>query len=456
MGQMFFLGALSTAAVASLFRPWIGVVSAYLIAVLTPQAVWFWNFVDVRPVFWIMVPTIVGFGIGVARGIYDLQLLNNKRNVLLLGLWFFYTLSYLVGPYANVDSPYRFVTSQWASSTLNNIFILYFMGCLCIDNEKKLKALVGVLAFSVIYLIYWANDQYLSGNLIGRLAGPVDFFGNGIYSDENNFAMLFVVATPFLWYLGYAMRYRIACWGMWLVIPFGWHAVFLTASRGGLVGLAVTTLLVAWRTKNRWIGILLIPALFFAYTWQAGDLMRGRAETIQDFAIEESASSRLDAWAAATNMIVAHPVTGVGLASFSTAFPSYSQDIPREAHNTFFQIAGESGIFAGIAYIGIVAICILSLWRNGSRLRRAGIKGSPSILYLVNEAVLVAFTGLAICSLFLSLQMFEIFYLLCLLTNAVLYVSAKEKEVAVAEEEASSDVQSALGQYPARRTHRLS
>jgi O-antigen ligase len=122
-------------------------------------------------------------------------------------------------------------------------------------------------------------------------------------------------------------------------------------------------------------------------------------------------------------MVVDHPVTGVGLASFGPAFPFYSLEKPREAHNTFLQIAAESGLIAGIVFLLIYVYSIAGLWSNGNRLRQQDPGTKQSFLFLANEATLVAFCGLLVCSLFLSLQMFEVFYCLFVLVNSILFLS---------------------------------
>lgn len=415
---------LSGTAVASLARPWIGVTVAYLFVILVPQSVWWWNFQDLRPVLWILLPTLAGFALAVLKGKIQFQTLANKRTFFVLILWLFFALSYLAGPYVNVQGEYRFTDPAWAMSTVNKILVLYFLACLCIDAEVKLKYLVYVVTGSGIYLIYWANMRYLNGQVIGRMSGPTSLGGGGIYADENNFAMLFVVILPFIWYLGFAIRKRMLRWAFWLIIPFGWHAVFLTGSRGGLVGIAVTMLIMIWRTKNKLLGVLLVPAFIIAYIWQAGDVMRERADTLSEYETEASAAGRLEAWGAATNMIINHPVTGVGLASFGPAFQDHSEGKPRVAHNTFFQIAGESGLIAGLMYLSLVAANLLALWRTGKRLHLAGTNEQP-LLYWINEAVLAGFTGLVVCSMFLSLQLFEIFYCLSVMVNALVFIVSR-------------------------------
>ena len=429
MGRLFFLALLSSISLVALVRPWIGVVAAYGIVILVPQAVWWWNFQDLRPALWVLLPTIIGAALGLLRGVLSLSVLANKLNFFMFVLWMFFTISYLFGPYIDVVSVYRFTDPDWAFDTFNKIFLLYFLACICIDDIAKLRVLVSTILGSAVYLVYWANNMYLSGFVMGRLPGPVDINGVGSYSDENAFAMLFVVAAPFLWYMAQAVERRWLRYAIWLVIPFCWHAVFLTASRGGLIGIGVTTALLAIRGKSKMLGFLLIPAFIGAYYWQAGDLMKDRAGTIGEYRTETSASTRLEAWDAALGMIKAHPVTGVGLASLGPAFPDYSDKKPREAHNTALQISAESGAVAGLMYLLIVVTSIVALWRNGTRLRdqrSAGDNSNRDLLYLINESVLIAFFGFAVCALFLSLQMSEIFYCLCLLVNAVLLVSGRE------------------------------
>lgn len=425
MGRVIFVLLLLVTSLWALRRPWIGVAASYLVAILTPQAVWYWNFEGLRPALWLLLPTFIGFGVALARGELKLDPLRNRRVALLAGLWAFFAISYFFGPYVDVGGPYRFTSAAWAFETINKVLLLCFVALVCIDDERKVAVLAGVLGISAIYLVYWANSQYLTGQVWGRLAGPVDETGTGIYGDENTFAMLFVVAQPFLWYGGFALRSAKLRYALWLVIPFAWHAVFLTASRGGLVGVAAVTTLIALRSNRKALSLLLIPALAVAYVWQAGDLMKSRAETIDEFRTESSAATRLEAWGAAWNMMRAYPVTGVGLASFGPAFPDHSPKEPREAHNTVLQVAGESGAFAGLALVLLIFGTLRALWRNAAHLRTLPQEGDGHILPLLNEATLVALCGFSVCALFLSLQMYEILYFLLVLANAILYASSR-------------------------------
>ena len=423
MGHVLVLIALVAAGLVSLIWPWIGVVGGYFISTLTPQNVWWWDFQGVHPAEMILVPTIVGALVRLALGRLDIRALAARQHLWMAVLWLFLVLSHYLGPYADVVSKYRFSDPDWVLWTFNKIFALYFIAVLCITETKRLLALVVVMVVSVTYLTYWANYQYLSHHVFGRLHGPVNVDDTGIYSDENSFAMLFVVGIPFLWYSAQLFKGRILRYAGWLIIPFGWHSVFLTASRAGLLGIAFTTLLLAVRSKYRVLGLLLVPALVIAYFWQAGSLMRERAATIDEYHEDASAETRIWSWEAASRMIAAHPLTGVGLASYGPAFPDYSNKKPREAHDTLLQITAESGVFAGGAYALLVLGLLKGLWRNGRRLRaRSATSREDLYLYLTNEATLVAIAGFVVCAMFASLQMYEVFYFLCAIAGATLYL----------------------------------
>ena len=422
MGHVFLL-AMLVCAVVSLAYPWVGVLYGYLFVVMQPQEVWWWDFINVRATFWVIVPTCIGVLIGLARKSLNFEPLKDKRNLFILLLWAFSVLSYFFGAYVHTLSPYRFSIPAVTLSRLNKIIFFYFVACICIDTQKKAKYLYVVMLVSVGYLTYWANNQYWTGHWFGRLQGPTSAAGGGLYIDQNDFAMVFAVAQPFLWYFGVNCKSKLMSAFWWLLMPLSWNAIFLTGSRGGFLGLVVAIILIVVRSKRRILGLALIPIFLLVFLRDAGPIMAGRVISIDHYQVHKSAEDRLHAWQAAGRMIAAHPIVGVGLASFGPAFPHYSNHHPREAHDTFLQITAESGVFAGAMYLMIAFTLISALWKNGNDLKNRGAGEDASTLLMINEAVMIGFTGLVVCSIFLSLQEFEIFYCLNVLGNAVLYVS---------------------------------
>jgi hypothetical protein len=348
---------------------------------------------------------------------------------LLAFLWFCITCSYYFGPYVSHFSSGGLGPVQVFSIT-NTFFLFYFFAVLEMNETRKLRYLVIVFAASTAYLVYWANDQYLSQNWMqfefGRLLGPASVDGGSIYRDSNVFAMLFVTGLPFIYYLGWELKNKWLRWLLWAIIPLGWHAVFLTGSRGGLVGIAVIVTLVLILSNRK---ILTLPLLLFFlvfYQWQAGDVMHQRSDQIIDIEGEDSAEDRLTAWRGGFEMVLSHPVTGVGVGSFITALPSFIESRHMVAHNTFVQFAAESGVGAGLAYLSVVWLFFF----NSKKIRYWCLHSSEdeenNQIALYNNASTASFAGLIVCSLFLSLNVYEIFFVLLLFNNALYQICSKK------------------------------
>ena len=51
--------------------------------------------------------------------------------------------------------------------------------------------------------------------------------------------------------------------------------------------------------------------------------------------------------------------------------------------------------------------------------------------YWINEATLAALSGFVVCAFFLSLQKFEIFWYLCVIVNALVFLSESENGTSI-------------------------
>ncbi|WP_161794789.1 O-antigen ligase family protein [Desulfonatronum thioautotrophicum] len=392
--------------------------AAYVLVLLGPQHIWWWAFEGLRPFQLVALATIAGFVLAIARHDIGTTFLKTRINLFLVILLACMTLSYLFGPYVEYGPGPRHFDPAWLYKLTINIFLFYFIAVLCINDDRKFRYLSLVMVFSVAYLIYWINKQYLTGMAWGRIGGPWSPAG-GHFTDENFFALLVVMGLPFLYFLGFYYKNLIIRYGLWLIIPFGWHAVFLTGSRGGLIGLATILAITVLRSPKKWIGVLLIPLFIVAYQWQAGDVMRDRAQDIRSVDETTTAQTRFQAWNAGLEMMKAHPLIGVGLASFGPAFPNYSPYPARVAHNAYIEVGAENGVLAFIVYIGIYLTAIMTLWRKKPMQLWMQPGHEKHYLYLMNEALLVSFVGFAVSALALSAHYHEGFFYLLILINFI-------------------------------------
>jgi putative inorganic carbon (hco3(-)) transporter len=406
-------------ALISLKSPWVGVVVGYVFAIFGPHLIWYWAFENVRPFYYAVIPTLLGFTFAFVGGKIDLRPLKEPINICMLLLWASILISYEFGPYVHPISEYRWFDPDVILGNLNKIFLFYFISVLLLDDERKLKWGIIPIFIATSYLVYWANDMYVTGQWFGRLAGPSGLGTGSLYADENTFAMLFVTGLPFIYYLGWYVRSRVLRLILWLFIPFGFHAIFLTGSRGGLLGMGVIVLVAAFLSPRKIVGLLLIFVATGAFWLQGGPVIKERAATIADYQEESSAQTRIEAWEAGLGMIAAHPLTGVGVSSFGVAFPDFSDKRPRAAHNTIIQITAEWGVLGGGAFILALGLALRSLWRTRRVAEQLMQLGADSALYLLNEAVFTSLLGFFVCSLFLSLETYEVYYYLLMLAGAL-------------------------------------
>jgi probable O-glycosylation ligase (exosortase A-associated) len=419
MGTVALFMLLLIAALVSLFKPWMGLLSTYLIAILNPQSIWYWLFNDFRPVYAILLPTLVGIFWRFISSRASLSGLGNSSTAWALLLGFSCILSWVFAPFSASISSVAVQNSAFIAENQTKIIISFLLAPILIYTPKHLLVLSLIIVASSLYLVFWANNEYLTKLFTGRLPGPTNPDGAGTYSDENNFAAFFVATMPFLWYFGLMTKRWYLRLPLWATIPLLWHAIFLTGSRGGLLGVSAGMLLIILRSKRPTFAFsLLIPVFLAAIFWQGGETMLNRASSITEYDSDRSASRRLDAWIVAIKMMATYPLTGVGPGAFVRAFANFDPDTPLQAHNTFFQIGGEYGIAGFIAIIGLVASCLFRSVRSAKLIREGNLDRK---LVLINESVLGGLAGLLVCACFLTLQLFEILYLLLAMSCCIAY-----------------------------------
>lgn len=432
MGTLVLYCLLGITIVAALANAWIGVLAYYTTALWSPQSIWYWVFGDIRVSLYISLATFAGLAIAVVSKRVDFSLLRDKQNFWLLVLVVFLNLSCFINPYGLNTSSSSALNSKYVLSVFNKIVLFYAVSVLLIDTPRKVYYLALIIVATTIYHTYWANNQYLSGLMTSsRLAGPVGLAGGSIYVDENTYALLFVTGVPFLYFVGHLQKRMWLKYGLWLIIPFSWHAVFLTGSRGGLLGLGCITLTIGWQSRSKIVGSMVLLGLIVAFVWQGGSVMKERSATINNYEEESSAQARLTSWKYGTEMIVRYPLTGVGLGNYMRAYADLTDEKTHVAHNTFFQFASESGIIAGIAYL---TLCFggLKQFFNKTPSREIVFAAHP-FLRSIHQAVFVSLLGFFVCSIFLSLTNYEIFYYLLLLNLTLKNVQRKESYNLIAQ-----------------------
>jgi O-antigen ligase len=246
-------------------------------------------------------------------------------------------------------------------------------------------------AFGLVALVFagsmglFAILQSAAG--VHRIYGLVDTpYGSpfGPYVNRNHFAGLLEMLLPvgILYIAGRYRRFSLeASVGCLLAAALALASLLLSGSRGGLLALSAeiaiaTTALrragASTRERRRWAMAgaitLLAGAMLFAYLdpgWAAKRLGSVAAidKTWADWAGYRKSMAR-DAF----RMWRDHPVLGVGLGDFETAYPRY-QSFPSDlwidhAHNDYAEALAETGLLGALLILSALALFLRLAFRD--------------------------------------------------------------------------------------------
>jgi len=287
---------------------------------------------------------------------------------------------------------------------MSKIILFSVMFAVYIDRRSWVKVTIWVITLSLAYLTIWAMMQkYVHG--VYMLEGPGTV--NATLKDRNFFSMHLLLGIPFYWYLAQRTRFllvKLAALGM---IPLAVLAVFLTASRGGLLGVAAAMGVIGWQSSRRALALTLGGILLVGfYIVAAPETLKSRADTIVHYEGEESAEGRIYSWHAGTKMMLANPLLGVGPANYVKNYRRYESHHPRQAHNTLVQTAGEYGI---IGLILLISYHVLT-FRRLVKLRNLGIERDDKDLISFSKTLIASLVAFWVAGFFISAERYELMW----------------------------------------------
>ena len=220
----------------------------------------------------------------------------------------------------------------------------------------------------------------------------------GPYVNRNHFAGLAEMVIPVALVplvLGRVRRERLFLAVLFAVVPI--VALFLSASRGGIVSFVVQLLILfslllirRVRSKHMIVGGLVVLGAMTAVSWIGVQQVLVRFEGIQSFEVStgKRAAMRHDTW----RLFLDHPTLGTGLGTFRMVFPPYDSlydgKIANHAHNDYLEALAETGLIGGLCCAWFLGVLILDSLRGmielgsslGSALNLSGLLACCGIL----------------------------------------------------------------------------
>jgi putative inorganic carbon (HCO3(-)) transporter len=355
----------------ALFSPYFGVLMWTWIAYFNPHR-YAWGIARYgffQPAVIIAIPTLLGILFAPKN-----TRIFNRETTLLLGLWgwFAFTTFYIT----QVPE----FTGHIADATthlgaVSKILLMTFVTILLVTSQAKLRLLVFVILASFGVRAAFAAVWYIGSGGQFTVWGPE---GSFIY-DNNDFGLALNMTIPMFFFMARAQSklwMRIALRVLMLCVVI---CVIGTYSRGALVGLAVITLAIVAKSRQKFFGLFSVSVAVLCILMFTTGLWQKRMSDFLQGNLDASAYSRLVAWGGAWNLVMEYPVTGGGFDVFTDEdiFPSFVPPGLRGAlyskvhhlhssHSIYFGILGEQG-FVGL---GLFLLLLLSCFSSLRGLRR--------------------------------------------------------------------------------------
>lgn len=225
----------------------------------------------------------------------------------------------------------------------------------------------------------------------GRVAGPV--------GDPNFWAQALMIALPLAVWLAMTAPTRARRAGAWAVAALIGADLLETGSRGGLLALILASGVLLWLHGGRarrlvWV----LPAAFAVVIVASGTAGRFQElggvldpYTAQDTSVQGRYSENL----AAAQMLVRHPLTGVGVGNFAVEYPSYATQIgldskheERRAHDSYLEAGAESGVPGIAAFVALLVVAGVSIVRSRRVLAARGLPEAALLADLLGTTLL--------------------------------------------------------------------
>ncbi len=302
--------------------------------------------------------------------------------------------------------------------------VIAFLAAHFIETPRQLAVFLSLLLIVHLFLAKGAIGQHEVIEADMARIGAQGFASGGFLGDANDFALGLNVISPFALFLFLYARSKLVKLTLLgsLLVYLG--AIIMTFSRGGFLTLLATAVAACWRTKRLYFGLLLAAALGLSLVLFAPASYFARMETTTDVQVGDTSYGRLQLWTAGLYMLLEHPLTGVGLGAFSSAYgrtyAGYVHHYKAKwhvAHSGYVTMAAELGLGGIALYLYVFYLIFKQNADVRRRLAEAGLEGS--FLFAVSSAVTVSLIAYAVGSTFLTACYYPHLYLLLALTVAV-------------------------------------
>ena len=338
------------------------------------------------------------------------------RNPMVIGLLIL-EIPVAISAFAAVD-PELSLPYYWL---LVRVLVMAVLIPMFVESLEDLRILFLIMVVSLGFI-------GLKFGLFGLVRGGARItfgYDNGMLSGNNEVGMALAMILPFCYYATQLVKWQWQKLGMLFTSFCIVATIIMTYSRGAALALAAVALMIIKRSKSRVLAVVAIAIMIVPSIYLVGSSYLDRLDTIKAPTEESSAASRLDMAKLSFRIWQDYPILGVGYGreNFRQMARVYGYTGPSiVAHNTYTQVLVDSGIFAFLAFVGLLFGTILWLGRSA---RRLALEAPQLVVYPASLQIgLIAY---AVSCAFISRENFDFCYIL-LMASAAWYQIARTIE----------------------------
>ncbi|HYP27615.1 MAG TPA: O-antigen ligase family protein [Blastocatellia bacterium] len=285
--------------------------------------------------------------------------------------------------------------TRYATAALFFMLLLFVAASNCLESRARLMVFSNfVVAFGLALAVFALIQHFTwNGNIYWVRPNTQGGTPFGPFVNRNHFAgyMEMIIPVPLAFVAVRSARSEARLFYAFAASVMG-LSVIVSLSRGGMISLASSLVFVAamstWMRARSGSGHpsfmsrLLHPASVISFVgvailagiiWVGPDpVVKRIAQDIGQEAAQgepkTSQASRAVIWRDTLDMVKAHPLAGVGLGAFATAYPAYSRGdgsvVIAQAHNDYLQALADAGVVGLALALWFVALVFRQVARG--------------------------------------------------------------------------------------------
>ena len=385
-------------AVASLYRPVIGLFIYVLFSLARPQMLFGWAGDLTGMSFVVALGMLAGWAL---HGFGNWSLGRAKPLVALLLAYFgWFCLAAAFAPDQSV---------AWASvQERAKVVLAFLVGVTTLDSPILIRRFAWLLVIAQGYVAAEMNWSYV-------IDGYNRAINEGLLGDNNSFAISMAAGVGPALFLAFAEKrwtlkaVALVCAALIL------HTVILTFSRGGILAVMMTGAVVLFVMPKRPSYLLAMVLAVALGARMMGPQVASRFMTTfaEENDRDRSAQSRFDLWRDCLTLMQRSPIVGIGPSHWPLVAVEFGWTRQKQGHSLWMQLGAEAGVPTLMFLLGFYCLAALQAFRLARKHR--GSESGDLGMYVFSGLV-----GFIIAAQFVSIEGLEDPYFIVLVLAATL------------------------------------